>query len=436
MAGTATLRLDSVPGLGRTLIFPIENEVEAPAVTASKYIFFGRVSITLQAAPGVGIVTSVVLQSDDLDEITWEWVGGDNAHVQTVYFSKGNTETNDRVTYVPVKDPLSSLHTYTVQWYSDKLEWMVDDVVVRTLVYNEADNGKPNGYPQAPMVLKVGTWVAGKKTASQGTIDWAGGLADFSKGPFNAYVKNITMEDHMKGARNATQYRYLDQTGWAQNIKVEALVEGENDTVVTSTGGPPESSGGSSVSDGNSGGSGLGAGGIAGIVGGFVAAIAVIATLVFVLLRQRKKRNSDDVEKPGTPAVDEDKAVGVDAKMELDGTTFVEMSADLPPPKEMDGQCEMRKELDADCEIPAEVEAGFKDVRDDPDVQDTTGKDANEIQEEIYELMVHEPGDELIPHAHELLLPSPLTPSQGPDSPTIDRLPSPLSPDSVNPGQK
>lgn len=50
---------------------------------------FGRVDIQLKAAPGAGIVSSFVLQSDTLDEIDWEWLGADPDEVQSNYFGKG-----------------------------------------------------------------------------------------------------------------------------------------------------------------------------------------------------------------------------------------------------------------------------------------------------------------------------------------------------------
>jgi Glycosyl hydrolases family 16 len=38
---------------------------------SNHYIFFGRVETWLKSAPGQGIVSSIVLESDDLDEIDW-----------------------------------------------------------------------------------------------------------------------------------------------------------------------------------------------------------------------------------------------------------------------------------------------------------------------------------------------------------------------------
>lgn len=49
--------------------FAIEKEANAPTVASKKFLFFGRVDVEMQAAEGQGIVTSIVLQSDDLDEV-------------------------------------------------------------------------------------------------------------------------------------------------------------------------------------------------------------------------------------------------------------------------------------------------------------------------------------------------------------------------------
>jgi hypothetical protein len=44
---------------------------------------FGKVEFTAKAAPGAGIVSSFVLQSDTLVEIDWEWLGADPNEVQS-----------------------------------------------------------------------------------------------------------------------------------------------------------------------------------------------------------------------------------------------------------------------------------------------------------------------------------------------------------------
>lgn len=201
-------------------VYTINKDTDAPTVQSDLYIFFGQVDVTLRAAPGVGIVTSVVLQSDDLDEIDWEWVGSDNTQVQTNYFSKGCTETYDRGGFTPVSNPVGDFHTYTIKWTRDRLDWIIDGTTVRTLLAKDAKGC--SGYPQSPMQVKLGTWVGGKQGASQGTIDWAGGLANFADAPFNGYYRSVRVQDFMGGgdATEATEYVYSDRSGTWQSIKV------------------------------------------------------------------------------------------------------------------------------------------------------------------------------------------------------------------------
>lgn len=41
----------------------------------------------MKAAPGAGIVSSFVMESDALDEIDWEWIGSDIARAQSKFFA-------------------------------------------------------------------------------------------------------------------------------------------------------------------------------------------------------------------------------------------------------------------------------------------------------------------------------------------------------------
>jgi hypothetical protein len=51
--------------------FVINKEGDAPTIQSDFYIFFGKVEVEMQAAPGTGIVSSIVLLSDVNDEIDW-----------------------------------------------------------------------------------------------------------------------------------------------------------------------------------------------------------------------------------------------------------------------------------------------------------------------------------------------------------------------------
>ncbi|GKT65941.1 ice nucleation protein [Colletotrichum tofieldiae] len=211
-------------------LFAINKETDAPTMASKKYIFFGKIDVVLKASPGQGVVTSVVLQSDDLDEIDWEWVGGDNAQVQTNYFGKGDTSTYDRGAYHPVSNPLSEYHTYTIDWTQESVKWIIDGALVRELKYADAKGGAM--YPQTPMEVKIGTWVAGRKDAPKGTVEWAGGYTDFSKAPFNAYYKSISITDYQgnQGKKGAKEYVYGDRSGSWESIVIKTEGGSDDDT--------------------------------------------------------------------------------------------------------------------------------------------------------------------------------------------------------------
>ncbi|KAL0939783.1 glycosyl hydrolase family 16 protein [Colletotrichum truncatum] len=198
----------------------IFEENNAPTLTSKNYIFFGKVEVELQAAPGQGIVTSIVLQSDALDEIDWEFVGADQARVQTNFYALGvNDYTRARYYEVPF-NPMTSIHTYTIEWTKEAIVFSIDGKVYRTATPAEGN------YPQTPMQLKLGTWVGGKGDA-QGTIDWAGGLAQWDQAPFAAYYRSLKISDYAGGDKaGATSYEYKKGSdGKWQSIRVNGVGE-------------------------------------------------------------------------------------------------------------------------------------------------------------------------------------------------------------------
>ncbi|KAI9896680.1 hypothetical protein N3K66_008852 [Trichothecium roseum] len=203
-------------------LFSISNGKQAPTISTPKFMFFGKLEVELQATHGQGVVTSVVLQSKDLDEIDWEWVGGDNAQVQSNYFGKGDTTTYDRAAYHPVDAPLTSFHTYTIEWTKKAITWAIDGAVVRTLTYEEAKGG--SRFPQTPMEVKIGTWVAGLPDGEEGTVEWAGGYTDFNEAPFEAWYKSVSVTDYAGGdgptKDSVKEYVWGDKTGSWESIKV------------------------------------------------------------------------------------------------------------------------------------------------------------------------------------------------------------------------
>jgi beta-glucanase (GH16 family) len=199
--------------------FTVAKSGDAPQLTSLFYIMFGRVEFTMKSAPGAGIVSSLVLQSDDLDEIDMEWLGADGTEVQTNYFGKGQTTTYNRGQFNPAANNQGQYITYTIDWTADRIVWSVGGTVVRTLSYNDA----AGQYPQSPMQVKFGSWSGGDPSNPPGTIDWARGPTDYSKGPFSMSVKSLVVTDYSTGK----SYRYGDTSGsWQSIVAVGGKVNG------------------------------------------------------------------------------------------------------------------------------------------------------------------------------------------------------------------
>lgn len=200
--------------------FTIAQRGDAPTIETDFYIFFGEVSVTMQAAPGQGIVSSLVLESDDLDEVDWEALGGDNTQIETNYFGKGDTSTYNRFTWVPVSSPQTTFHTYTVTWTQQAITWSIDGSNVRTLLYNDAQGG--SRFPQTPMRVRLGIWAGGDPSNAPGTIQWAGGPTNYADAPFTMYIKSVDITNY----NPAKSYTYGDNSGSWQSIVINDATSG------------------------------------------------------------------------------------------------------------------------------------------------------------------------------------------------------------------
>ena len=194
--------------------FTIKQRGDAPTVKSRFYIFFGQVEVIMRAAKGVGVVSSIVLQSDDLDEVDWEWIGGNSSYVQTNYFGKGNTTSFDRAVWHDVSNPQEEWHNYTVDWSKEKLDWYIDGQIIRTLKYEEANGG--HNFPQTPCDVRLGIWAGGDPKNPNGTIEWSGGEINYDDVPFTMNVKSVRVSD----ASTGTQYTYGDTSGSFESIKI------------------------------------------------------------------------------------------------------------------------------------------------------------------------------------------------------------------------
>lgn len=217
----------------------MDGPVQAPTLRSYAYIFFGRVEMELQAAPGAGIISTLALQSDDLDEIDFETIGSDAHHIQTNIFSKGNQSDHSHGGSQSVGDAFGKIHHYVINWTPEKIEWHIDNEVARVLLRSEVGEK----FPQSPMQVRIGAWVAGYDGADPDTTDWAGGEADFSDGPRTAYYKSIKIMDYAgtdaPTSNDIKAYAYGDHSGRSGSIEIQlqdgSVLTGELPTKSTTT---------------------------------------------------------------------------------------------------------------------------------------------------------------------------------------------------------
>lgn len=192
--------------------FQITEQGESTTLISKFYIFWGRVELHIRCATGTGIISSVMLLSDTLDEIDWEILGSNGTHASTNYFGKG-VEDFTNGDYHPAAGLQDDFHNYTIMWTEERLEWFIDGNSVRTLLPQDANNTE--AYPQTPMRLSMSLWAGGDPSLPEGTRIWAGGDTNYDEGPFYMYVKSA----HVSDFTTAKEYVYQDQTGHFESIE-------------------------------------------------------------------------------------------------------------------------------------------------------------------------------------------------------------------------
>ncbi|KAJ6187404.1 hypothetical protein N7519_002312 [Penicillium mononematosum] len=208
------------------------------------YIWYGKISGKFKSSRGKGVVTAFILLSDVKDEIDYEWVGADLTTVQTNYYWQGvlDWHNSGNIT-VDGEDTFNDWHTYEIDWTPEKVDWIVDGSVQRTLkkddTYNETS--KQYEFPQTPARLQMSLWPAGQASNAQGTIDWAGGEIDWNSediqdpGYYYATVGEVSVKcydapsDAKKDGDKA--YIYANSAAMESDISIT-----DNSTVLASLG--------------------------------------------------------------------------------------------------------------------------------------------------------------------------------------------------------
>jgi len=198
--------------------YTITKSGQAPTIQSNFYYFFGTASVLMKVSSGTGIISAFTSISDDLDEIDFEFMGGNDSFISTNFYGKHyEGQAGNGTTPKLAFDPRADFHNYTTVWSNQTLQWLVDGSAIRTLNYGDAEGGLR--FPQTPMQIRLGSWAGGDASKfPPGTVAWAGGSTDFAKAPFDMQVRAVYVQDASSGA----SYSYDGRSGMSQDIKAAA----------------------------------------------------------------------------------------------------------------------------------------------------------------------------------------------------------------------
>lgn len=138
---------------------------------------------------------------------------------------------NNGMNHSGLANTLTTEHEYEIDWTPDRIVWSIDGQEVRTQERAETWNATSNrfDYPQTPARVQLSLWPAGLPTNGQGTINWGGGLVDWSSNfmannyYFSAFSE-VKMEcyDPPRGAnvQGTISYTYDDPAGTNDTVVV------------------------------------------------------------------------------------------------------------------------------------------------------------------------------------------------------------------------
>lgn len=175
---------------GDGILLTLAQDTSGTLLASSHYVWYGTIEAKFTTSQGKGVVTAFIMMSDVRDEIDFEFVGVDIYDAQTNFYSQGVTNYNngENVSLPDGSNTVQNEFTYTIDWTPDSLTWKIDGDVKRTLDKADTWNDTANryDYPQTPSRVMLSLWPAGIDSNDEGTIEWAGGLIDWS----SPYMQN------------------------------------------------------------------------------------------------------------------------------------------------------------------------------------------------------------------------------------------------------
>jgi len=222
------------------LLLTMAESTVGTLLTSTHYVWYGKITATMMASAGKGVVTAFIMMSAMKDEIDFEFVGENTGSVQSNYYFQGVTDYN-QMKPLTVDSTNGKLHTYTIDWQPDQLTWSVDGTVMRTVKKSDTWNSTDNTfhYPQSPSRIQLSLWPAGLPSNGEGTITWAGGLVNWNSnymqnGYYYAMVKDVSVECYnppssFKNNFGSNAYYYQNVAGTEDTVAI-----GNNVTTLSS----------------------------------------------------------------------------------------------------------------------------------------------------------------------------------------------------------
>ncbi|CCF60747.1 hypothetical protein KAFR_0L01380 [Kazachstania africana CBS 2517] len=187
----------------KDILLTMPKRTTGTLIASTKEFLYGKIGLNMKTARSQGVVTAIVIISQVGDEIDYEFLGGDLFNVQTNYYYQGELDYTKMVHLPLTGNTFDNYHRYEIDWDEEKISWIIDGEIRRTLFKKDTWDGQRYRYPQTPSRLEVAVWPGGADTNHPGTIQWAGGLIDWEnspdileKGQFYAQINEIKITPH------------------------------------------------------------------------------------------------------------------------------------------------------------------------------------------------------------------------------------------------
>ncbi|GAA5904155.1 uncharacterized protein JCM6883_002095 [Sporobolomyces salmoneus] len=164
-------------------------------VSTTRTVLYGTIQAAVRSVAQDGVVTAFITMSGVKDEIDLEWTTSNASETQTNYYWEGDVNNYENGGTAITRNRDTTFHIFGINWTPDRLDWTIDGRTVRTLLKSDTTNGR---FPQTPSRVQFSVWPAGISSSPQGTIDWAGGLIDWSQtgsqGYFSSEVQWLSID--------------------------------------------------------------------------------------------------------------------------------------------------------------------------------------------------------------------------------------------------